>query len=262
MDKRIKETFDEIHAEEGLKNKTKAFLSEKTHEYQANRRRAYTYKHFIPVVVCFFFLVIGFGGYRLYFTEASVISIDINPSFELGVNRFDRVISVKGFNKDGDKLVDSLNVRFLNYAEALTQILDNTVIKEYLSRDELLSIAVIGSDETQNEQMLSHIESCTAGHENTHCSSADSEDVEGAHEHGLSCGKYKAFLELKALNPDITVDEVRKMTMREIRDLIDSLSPDSSSVEERKGNGEDGLKRKENNHGHTGPKRGHNNGHN
>lgn len=262
MDRRIKETFDKIHAEEDLKNKTKTFLSEKTHKYQANRRRAYTYKHFIPVVVCFFFLVIGLGGYRLYFTEASVISIDINPSFELGVNRFDRVISVKGFNKDGDRLADSLNVRFLNYTDALTQILDNNVIKEYLSRDELLSIAVIGSDETRNEQMLSHIESCTAGHENTHCSSADSEDVESAHEHGLSCGKYKAFLELKALDPDITVDEVRKMTMREIQNLIDSLSPDSSSTEQRKGNEEDSHDKEEKKHGHNGSKREHNSGHN
>lgn len=227
MNNRLKETFDNIHAEEDLKRNTRAFLDQKTQGYQRHGRSTFARKSLIPVTVCCLFLFIGLGGGHMYFTPASVISIDINPSMELGVNRFDRVISIEGFNPDGDRLADSLDVRFLNYVEALEQILDNDDIEAYLSRDAMLSIAVIGSDEARNAQMLSHIESCTSGHENTHCSSADSKGLEGAHASGLSCGKYRAFLELKALDPGITVEKVQGMTMKEIRDLIDVLSSDA-----------------------------------
>lgn len=47
-----------------------------------------------------------------------------------------------------------------------------------------------------------------------------------AHEAGLSCGKYRAFLELQLLDPDITPEAVQGMTMREIRELIESLRTD------------------------------------
>ena len=249
MNERLKEAFDNIHAEEDLKNKTRIFLAQKT-------RRTYAYKRFIPAVVCLLFVLIGFGGYHVYFTPTSFISIDINPSFELGVNRFDRIVSIQGYNKDGDRLADSLNVRFLNYTQALKQILENDDVEAYLSRDELLSIAVISSDETRNEQMLSHIEACTSEHENTHCSSADSKEVEGAHESGLSCGKYKAYLELKALDPDITVEDIQGMTMREIWDLIDSLSPNNSSKARDGAHTEDNHDKKEDRHNGR-----HSNGH-
>ena len=45
-------------------------------------------------------------------------------------------------------------------------------------------------------------------------------------EMGLSYGKYLAFLEIQSRYPDITPQEVQGMTMREIRDLLDSLLPD------------------------------------
>ena len=50
-----------------------------------------------------------------------------------------------------------------------------------------------------------------------------------AHEAGLSFGKYRAYLELKELDPDITPDDIRDLSMREIQDLIDSLSGGEST---------------------------------
>lgn len=55
----------------------------------------------------------------------------------------------------------------------------------------------------------------------------------GAHEAGLSFGKYRAYLELKELDPEITPDDIRDLSMREIQDMIDSLSgEDSASSDE------------------------------
>ena len=98
-----------------------------------------------------------------------------------------------------------------------------------LSNDEIMAITVIKSDGVQSARILSDLEFCTSEHQNTYCYFADSKEVEVAHELGFSCGKYRAFLELQELNPDITSEEIQGMTMREIHDLINALSPDNET---------------------------------
>lgn len=101
----------------------------------------------------------------------------------------------------------------------------------------------------QSSKVLSDIQSCTREHKNTYCYSARSEDVESAHELGLSYGKYKAFLELQSLNPDITVSDIQNMTMREIKDLTDKLSANgrkSNSNPRRQQHGRQNRQKKNN----------------
>ena len=147
----------------------------------------------------------------------------MNPSVELGINRFDKVISVEGYNREGDQIAALLNVKYMNYTDALDRILKDESIASYLSQDEIVSIAVVGSDEERCGKMLTEIESFTAETGNTHCCSANMEDVEEAHTAQLSYGKYQAYLELNALDPSITPEKIQGMTMREIRDLLRAL---------------------------------------
>ena len=249
MSNRIKETFDKIHAEEELKTKTKDFLARKTQGYSKNRMGRS--RRLVSAAACLLFILIGCGF--IYFTPTATISIDINPSVELGINRFDRVISVAGYHEDGQGLADSLNIKFLNYNDALSQILERKEITALLSQDEILTISVIGSDERQCGRMLSNIQYSTADQENAYCYSAEPAEVAKAHEMGLSYGKYKAFLELRTLVPDITPEEVQGLSMREIRDLIQSFSDSgendkSSEIQEtesgrqRRGSGKGGRR--------------------
>lgn len=224
MNHRIKENFDTIHAEETLKDATRTFLAEQTKEYGEKASGKFAYRRAVPVLLSIFFLVIGFGGYRVYFTPTSVISIDMNPSLELGVNRFDRVISVEGFQEEGEALAASLSIRHMVYTKALEEIMANERVAEGLSEDEILSISVIGNGGEQNQKMLATIKARTAGHENTYCYYVDTEDVKEAHHTGISYGKYRAFLEVQALDPDITTEDIQEMTMREIHDLVEDHS--------------------------------------
>lgn len=169
------------------------------------------------------------GGHWLYFTPTVEISIDINPSIELEINRFDKIISLESYNDDGQELIKTLNVKFKDYSEAMNQIFKSEDIISLLEKDEIMTIAVIGSGSTQSEKVLSNLQSYTEEKHNTYCYYAHSEEVENAHESGLSCGKYKAYLELKEVNPDITVDDIHHMTMREIRNMIDELSIDENN---------------------------------
>lgn len=225
MHDKIRAAFDEIHSEEDLKAQTRAYL---TREAQSRRHRSGR-THIIPALACcLLVLLAGWGGYHMYFTPSAIISIDVNPSLELGVNRFDKVVSVEGYNDDGAALADAVAVKYMDYTQALTRILDSDAFAPYASEDAAVSIVVFGSDEQKSSEMLSQVEACTAGYRNAHCYADNMEVAAAAHAAGLSCGKYRAYLELHVLDPSVTPADIQGMTMREIRDRIAALSGDGT----------------------------------
>lgn len=245
LNEKLKDVFDQVQAEEDLKEKTRAFLARKTRGYK--KSRTINYKYLIPAAACLIFVLFAFGGYWLYFTPTADISVDINPSIELGINRFDKVVSVSSYNDDGQELLDSINIKYMDYTEAVDQILASENIAALLDNDAVMTITVVCSDGSQSARLLSGVESCTEGQKNTHCYCADSDEVSQAHHLGLSYGKYRAYLELQALDPDITPEEIQGMTMREIRDLIESLSDDDEAETQTESNG---YHKNGNGHGH------------
>lgn len=228
MNDEIKEAFGSIRAEEALKDSTRAFIVKKTHGYTKNTalRRGF----YACAASCACLLILLFGGFWLYFTPVSEICIDINPSLEMSINRFDRVIDLKGFNEDGRELAKTLNVNFMRYTQAVELILQNEKISELLADNETMAITVTGSDGTRASEILSRLEECTSYHENAYCCYFPSEQAQGAHSVGLSCGRYRLYLQLKSLGSDISPEEVGNMSVNEIEGLIDSLGGDTTVI--------------------------------
>lgn len=222
MNDRIAQTFDKIHAEDALILHTKEFLAVKTRHF--SRKPVPAARKIAVAMACFLLFFIGGSGYLSWFTSISTISIDVNPSIELDVNRFDRVISVRSYNEDGDFLLADTDLRFLDYREALHLLLETEDMQPYYSPDSLIAVTVFGSDESRKDEMLSIVTDCTSMYRNVHCSSGDSMDASDAHASGMSCGKYQAYLELYSLDPSVTTEDVQKLTMRQIRDRIQDLS--------------------------------------
>lgn len=247
MNNALRNLFGPIRAEEDLKDRTRAFLAERTRGY--TKRAAAKRRYPAHAAVCACLALVLLGGRWLYFTPTAEISIDINPSIELSVNRFDRVISVTGFNEDGRELSHELHVTYKNYAQAVEQILHHESITALLSAGEVMEITVAGPDRQQSAELLSGVKTCTAGQGNINCYSARPEEAAAAHEAGLSCGKYRAFLELQRLDPDITPEAVQGMTMREIRDMIGLLSSDGGSDAPQPGSWGDGHHENDGGHG-------------
>lgn len=250
MDDKIKSAFDSVRADEDIKNKTRAFISKKTHGYTKSRK-TFNYKLVLPAAALCLALFL-FTGIKLYFTATVRINIDINPSLELGINRFNKVVSVKPLNKDGEELAKTLDIKFENYDKALREILDNKSVEALLSDNDIMTVTVVETNTAQSSGILSEVRSCVREYENVYCHSASSEEVSAAHELGLPCGKYRAFLELKELDPDITPEEIRNMTMRQIRELIADLS----------GNGDNENSSSFGGSGHHGNGHGHGHGQN
>lgn len=265
MDNRVKAAFGQLHADDALKNNTKTYIYQKTDGYR--RKKTSVRKRLTVVMACFFLAVFGWKGYFDYFTSVSTISIDVNPSFELDINRFDKVISVHAYNDGGASILSSANIRFLDYRKAMDVLLQSENMARYLTGEDPVEVTVFGVNEQKNNEMLENLNSCTASRGNVQCSVGNSTDAAKAHALGLSYGKYRAFLELQALDPSVTADDVRGLTMRQIRDMIRERSgdEDASDVpadenknEDEPGNNSNGSGNG-NGSGHRG--NGHGNGH-
>lgn len=221
MDERLREAFAQVRAEDALKERTLRCLARETGGWQtAPRRRA---RPLLTAAACAACLLLSLGSLWLYFTPAAYISVDVNPSLELTVNRFDRVIALEGRNDDGTILAEELDVRFLDYTAALEQVLDSGAIADLLARNEPLTITVAGSDETRTAEMLSQVSACAAGRGTAYCHAADLQTAEKAHDCGLSCGRYRMLLALQALDPSITAEDVRDRTMRQLQSWLAEL---------------------------------------
>lgn len=119
----------------------------------------------------------------------------------------------------------------------MEQILENETVRALLAEDGTLLIGVAGEEKAQSSEILTELKSCTAGEPNAYCCYARPEEVEEAHEMGLSYGKYRAWQKLKSLGADVTAEEVKNLSMREIRRRIRELSGEAKEEEASKGKG-------------------------
>lgn len=225
MENKIKNAFDDVKADDILKAKTKnAVLKMMSEETATNTRKVVSLKPLVTAAACFVFSLISVIAFSLYFTPTATISIDLNPSLELEINRFDKVLSCKGINFDGEKLLEDLHLKHLNYKDAVEAVIENEKVNALLNDGEFMTVLVVSDDDEKSDEMLSVLRHCTKDNANTQCYKTTCDDVSQAHEHGLSYGKYRAFLIIKELDPDFTEQEAQNMTMRQLKDLITSLS--------------------------------------
>ncbi len=234
MNNKIKNAFDKVRAEDELKRNTKDFLSARAARTVSLRR----FQRTAVAFACLALVMLSFGGWRFYMTPVSAVSIDVNPSIELGVNRFDRVVAVEGYNDEGIDLAESVNLKNLNYSDAIETLFASETMQSYVAEDGLVSITVIGTDERKSEEMISRIRSCSyAGSPDVECHKGNRTEVKAAHEAGMSFGKYRAFLEIKDFDPEITINDVQELTMRQMRDRINEHSGESNKHSDSKGAG-------------------------
>lgn len=210
MRKLIKEAFDKIRASEDLKDKTYTYVLR------------HTKKPLYPKLILSFgtFVLALIATYYIYFLPISFISFDINPSLELVLNRFDRVIDIKAYNSDAKDLISEISYFGDDYNEVLKELIATNTVQKCLSNDEVLSITLISDDDLKKEAMETSIEDYTLEYENIHCHKSSSEHTKEAHHHNMSSGKYQYYLLLVEKGYDLDLDDVNSMTIKEILELL------------------------------------------
>ena len=153
-------------------------------------------------------------------TPTAYVGIDVNPSIELGINRFDHVVETKAYNDDGQAVLDQAQVQGMAYADALAAIESAMAEQGYIAQDSVVEVNVVCDDDSRYASIESACLNCFSGSgSGAHCSRATADDHHAASSCGMGMGKYRAYQALSDAGVDITAEEASNMTMRELYDL-------------------------------------------
>ncbi|MDE6619322.1 MAG: hypothetical protein K2K74_02300 [Lachnospiraceae bacterium] len=225
---KIQKSMENIRATEEMKQNTLQYLE--TQRAKQGRGifqwKPYTALRYVMAVICIFLLA-GTGGYAVYSRPVSYISIDVNPSIELAINCFDRVVSAKGYNEDGQDILEHVSLKNISYQQAIDRLLQDAYYSRFLNQDSLLVVTVISGHSDAMLEQINANDSFQALGALTY--SSDAACMDEAHQHEMSFGKYRAFLELAQYDTSITVEDCHSMTMGEIQDRIRTCQGHSGS---------------------------------
>lgn len=212
----FQKSMSEVRATEELKNNTLQYL--KRQQEKKGRAKPRLILRYALVAVCLL-LLLGTGSYSVYRKPVSYISIDVNPSIELGINRFGKVVSAEAYNEDGRNILQHVSVKNLSYMQAINQLLADESDLLYLREDSLLVFTVI-SDQPHSIMAKIQANKFARTYE-TLMYTSDTDCMEEAHSHEMSFGVYRAYLELSQYDSSVTIEECHGMSIGEIQTRIE-----------------------------------------
>lgn len=254
MISRFKSAINQIKAEEALISRTEGFLkealmNENTTNIKYSHRRTFFMKKKFIAAACMATLLVGGSGaaYAYYQTPVSYLSLDINPSVEIGVNAFDKVVKVKGINDDGNKILANVHIKGSNVTVAVSTLVYSAVDYGFIADDG--SSVVSLTSETDDSKTAAKLESDAETGANQALEESDTTATvikdnvalarrDQARALGISPGKLNLINKLQKVDPTATVDEYKDASVKDIMKTIknskDKLKNNADNQDENK----------------------------
>ena len=193
------------------------------------------------IAACLAVMLLGGGGlfYQQANAVASVVSLDVNPSIELKVNRSEKVLACTPLNEDAKAiLADMSNGADLKGAKldvAVNAIVGSLVRNGYLnSISSAIMISVEDKDAARAEKLQRELTSAVDGVLQTSEAKAavltqtltqDAAREQQARENNISTGKAALVNHVLAINPSLKFDALAKLSVEELKDLAEAGAP-------------------------------------
>lgn len=179
---------------------------------------------------------VGIGSYS-YVQPYSYVSLDINPSIEYALNRYDKVIAVSGVNDKGQQVVSSIesDVKNQNITKALGVTIKQLEKENYIVSKEYnhVIVSVCSSNDTKAQSIASRVDSFSK-EETSDCSidtmTVSKEVKDNADSLGITPGKLAlihAVAETTSAS-DFDVSEWTDKTVSELETTIQQASSQPS----------------------------------
>lgn len=190
------------------------------------------------------------GTYGYYKTPVSYLSLDINPSVELGVNPFGKVVSAVAYNNDGKAILNGQDILNSSIKDAVDSLVKSAAQKGFIAKDGSTVIAL--TSETDSNAVATQLQNDAAqGAESAVEAEGDTATVQKenvalvrrdeARKLGITPGKLNLIQKLQALDSTISVDEYKDAKVTDImkkfvelkkQSLTNQGSSSSSSADE------------------------------
>lgn len=188
------------------------------------------YRRLAAMAACLLVAVFMTTGVYAYYTPCSYVSMDINPSVALTLNRFDRVISVDPLTDDAVKFIeDTKSLKNQEVNVAVTEIIKSASEKGYINSESESQVVVVVSAKNpkQENQIINEVSAAAEGElakvskdydvmiEKTSVSS-----YKAAVSNKVSPGKEILAGKLKEFIPELKDEEIRNMSVKDTVKLI------------------------------------------
>ncbi len=189
------------------------------------KKMTFIFAPVMTLILCCVLVGIGLGNEKY-----RSIYIDINPSVEIIVNRFDYIVDVNYLNEDAISEYTDVALKGEKIEKAINNILEKLEINGYLENKEMI-ISVVSKNNSDGEKILKDVKNKVndyiqkKGKEivvegKTH----SKEEKEAAEKHQLSPAKYKLIEYILKLDETSVLENLKNMTVEELAELLNELS--------------------------------------
>ncbi|MDF2557996.1 MAG: hypothetical protein K0R71_1824 [Bacillales bacterium] len=234
MNNHFKTAMDQVKAEEALILRTSSYL--KNVENKNVRRNHFLQKgnqimkkYAVAAALAVALIGGGSGVYGYYKIPVNYLSVDVNPSIELGVSMSGDVVEVEGINEDGNTVLEGVDVIGTTVEEAVQTIVESATENNFIEEDGSSVVSI--TTETDSDSVS---EELTNAAEEGVTQALENENVEAevikskialdrrdqARELGISPGKLNLIQKLQKLDSTVTVDQYKDAKVKEIMKAI------------------------------------------
>lgn len=161
------------------------------------------------------------------------VSVDINPSIELEIDREYKVVKLNPLNEDAKPLILDLNSKDRVVEEVITDLIDKSLEMGFIAQNAKNPVLVSGTlkkaniakeEEAKLGELLKNIKA-----------SMENKDIKGyimlttdqereiAQSEGISMGRYSLYTRAQKISDNSVFDDAHKMDIAEVIDSLDEL---------------------------------------
>ena len=191
------------------------------------------------IAACLALVACLIGGVADFLRPMAYVGIDVNPSVELALNRFDIVVGTHALNDDGQQALDKAPCMWRTFDDAARDL--DGAMRTIAGEGAVVEVSIDCDNESRYAALAAQSNDCFGCNGEAHCNRTSTEERQAAHDSGMGVAKYRAYQALQEAGVDISAEECASMSMRELRDLLVRNGGDTSEGEgehPRMGNGQ------------------------
>lgn len=170
------------------------------------------------IAACLALIACLIAGAVDFLRPVAYVGIDVNPSVELTLNRFDIVVGTHALNDDGQRALDEASCMWRVFDDAARDL--DGAMRAIADEGAVVEVSIDCDNENRYAALAAQSSDCFGRNGEAHCNRTSAEERQAAHDSGMGVAKYRAYQALQEAGVEISVEECASMSMRELRDLL------------------------------------------
>ena len=170
------------------------------------------------IAACLALVACLIGGVADFLRPMAYVGIDVNPSVELTLNRFDIVVGTHALNDDGQRALDEAPCMWRAFDDAARDL--DGAMRAIAGEGAVVKVSIDCDNENRYAALAAQSNDCFGCNGEAHCDRTNAEERQAAHDSGMGVAKYRAYQALQEAGVDISAEKCASMSMRELRDLL------------------------------------------